>query len=378
MKPTFRSIAALGLAACLAGPASAQNGPLKSNLKRALVYFYNYAGDHTNTPAWCGYLMKLGADHGIAIDTTRNPSVFTTANLANYQAIVLFNAYLFGQSMSQSQKDAVHDWYKQNRGIACFHQCVKNSWGGSYPNWYDSLMGGHYKVAAGYATGPVYVDADAAGSDLAMNSDSTPVAAGTSMKWNDEWYGYDESPIGKPNTKMIWTAKKSNFSFNFPLSGDVQPMAWARETNGGRFILNSMYHTSDIMKTTDAALKKFHDGAFIGALRWVAGYTGCTDPSQPGYNPKATQNDPAMCGTVSTIRVEGPWKNVPGEARRLRVSFSGPGEHTLELFDSRGRKVLFERGRGARAYGFDRLGPGVYHLQARSGAESFRRSFLIL
>ncbi|MBW8886176.1 MAG: ThuA domain-containing protein [Fibrobacteres bacterium] len=130
------------MAACIWAPSHAASGPITSNLKRALIYFYNYAGDHTNTPAWCGYIMKLGAAHGITIDTTRNPSTFTVANLSNYQAVVLFNAYYIGQSMSQTQKDALHDWYKQNLGIACIHQCVRNTWGGVAPNWYDSLMGG--------------------------------------------------------------------------------------------------------------------------------------------------------------------------------------------------------------------------------------------
>jgi len=369
--------AGLVLAACIWAPASAANGPITSNLKRALIYFYNYAGDHTNTPAWCGYLMKLGAAHGITIDTTRNPSTFTVANLSNYQAVVLFNAYYIGQSMSQTQKDALHDWYKQNRGIACFHQCVRNTWGGASPNWYDSLMGGHYIKAAGFGTGPVYVEPAVIGTDLAMNSDSTPVAAGTTMKWNDEWYTYDQTPVA-PDTKLLWTTKTSDHSFTFVLPGTVQPMAWARTTNGGRFVLNSMYHTNDLMQTTDAALKKFSDGALLGAMRWVAGYTGCTDPSKPGYNPQATHNDPKVCDATTTIDVRTPSRDVPGEAGRVRVSFTGAGEHTLDVYDSRGRKVFFIRGEGPHEYGLDQLGPGMYHLRARSGAESFNRSFLIL
>src|SRR3954470_13422033 len=96
---------ALGLTATIWAQPAAGYGPVTQNLKRALIYFYNYAGDHTNTPAWCGYLIKLGAAHGITIDTTRNPSNFTAANLSNYQAVVLFNAYLIGEGMSQNQKD---------------------------------------------------------------------------------------------------------------------------------------------------------------------------------------------------------------------------------------------------------------------------------
>jgi hypothetical protein len=377
-------LATMALTACLSGPAMAQSGPLKSNLKKALIYFYNYAGDHTNTPDWCGYLIKLGAAHGIAIDTTRNQSNFTAANLANYQAVVLFNAYLVGQNMSQTQKDALRDWYGKNRGIACFHQCVKNSWGGASPNWYDSLMGGHYIKAAGFGTGPVTVEAGVTGTDLAMNSDSTPVAAGASQKWNDEWYTYDQTPV-MPGTKLIWTTKAAEHSFTFVLPGEVQPMAWARVTNGGRFVLNSMYHTSDLMKTTDAALKKFNDGQFLGSMRWAAGYAGCTDAASKYYNPQATHNDPKVCsdgvftGTVPIrigVNVSAGKKAIA--AGRLRITFAGEGAHTLAVFDSRGRKVYGLTGQGPREYGFESLRPGVYFLQARSGQETFHRSFMLL
>ena len=378
------TLATLALTACLCAPSMAQNGPIKSNLKKALIYFYNYAGDHTNTPDWCGYIMKLGAAHGIAIDTTRNQSNFTAANLANYQAVVLFNAYLIGQNMSQSQKDALHDWYKANRGIACFHQCVKNSWGGASPNWYDSLMGGHYIKAAGFGTGPLYLESAVAGTDLAMNSDSTSVAAGTTMRWNDEWYTYDQTPV-LPGTKMIWTTRKADHGFTFVLAGDVQPMAWARVTNGGRFILNSMYHTSDVMKTTDAALKKFNDGQFLGSMRWVAGYAGCTDANSKYYNPQATHNDPKVCtegvfsGTLPIrIGVNAPAGKSAMEAGRLRVSFAGEGAHTLDAYDSHGRKVYSVTGSGSREYGFASLRPGVYYLKARSGNETFSRKFMLL
>lgn len=383
MKP--RIPAALAFALALCAPALAQNGPIKTNLKSALIYFYNYAGDHTNTPDWCGYIMKLGAAHGIAIDTTRKQSDFTAANLSKYQAVVLFNAYLIGQNMSQSQKDALHDWYKANRGIACFHQCVKNSWGGAAPNWYDSLMGGHYIKAAGFGTGPVTVEAAVAGTDLAMNSDSTPVAAGTSLKWNDEWYTYDQTPV-MTGTKLVWTTKTTDHSFSFVLPGTVQPMTWARVTNGGRFVLNSMYHTDDIRKTTDAALKKFNDGQFLGSMRWVAGYMGCTEAGSKYYNPQATHNDPKVCSEgvfsdgTTPIRIG---MNLPDgkkaiEAGRLRISFAGAGAHSLEVYDSRGSKVYAAAGRGEREYGFGSLRPGVYFLKARSGRETFSRSFMLL
>jgi hypothetical protein len=81
---------------------------------------------------------------------------------------------------------------------------------------------------------------------------------------------------------------------------------------------------------------------------------------------------------ATTIVIRTPSRDVPGEAGRMRVSFTGPQEHTLEVFDARGRRAYSARGNGPHEYGFDRLKPGMYHVRARSGAESFSRSVLIL
>ena len=163
-------------------------------------------------------------------------------------------------------------------------------------------------------------------------------------------------------------------------------MAWARVTNGGRFILNSMYHTSDIMTTTDAALKKFNDGSFLGSMRWVAGYMGCTDSKSQYYNAQATHNDPLVCsdgkfsdGTVPIrIGVNAAASEKAIGARRLRISFAGPDSHSLDVYDSRGRKAYSVSGRGPKEYGFAQLRPGFYVLSARSGKETFHRGFLLL
>lgn len=374
--------AALAFCALFSASASAQNGPVSSNLKRVLVYMYNYQSDHANTPAWGGYLMKLGVEHGFTVDTTRSQSVFTPANLANYQAVILFNAYLIGLQMTATQKEALRSWYAANRGLACYHQCVKNSWGGDYPNWYDSLMGVRYKTYAGFSPGPVYVDAGVVGGDLAASSDGTRYEADHTLSWDDEWYTYEANPANLQKTRIIWTTRRSAFNFGtgasgFAVAGETQPVAWAREEAGGRFILNSLFHRDAARTSTNAQLRQFVDGSFLGALRYLAGYTGCTDRASSQYNPKATHLGAGACAT-NAIRISGPSGKGPREAGRFRLAFAGSGPHRVEVFDSRGRKAFHAAGLGAKEYGFGSLTAGVYHLKARSGAETINRSFLLL
>src|SRR3989338_4838517 len=167
-------ILALGVLIFALTPSWSQNGPVTSRLSRVLFYFYNFgASDHQNTPTYGVWLRNLGTTHGFTVDTTRSQSVFTAANLNNYQVIFLFSAYYFGINMTAAQRSAVQTWFGSNNGMACFHQCVRNQWGGTYPNWYDSLMGVQYQTYAGFGSGPAYLHADVVGTDLGMGITNT-------------------------------------------------------------------------------------------------------------------------------------------------------------------------------------------------------------
>lgn len=373
---------ALTLALAMAATGTwAQNGPVTSNLKKVLLYLSGYGSDHANTVLYAGHFMALGASNGFTVDTTRSSSVFTSANLANYQALVLFNAYNWGTSLSATQKDAVRNWYAANRGLACFHQCTKHDWGAA-PSWMDNVMGVRYHTWAGFGTGPVYVHADAVGTDLAMSSTGTGYAADFTLSWDDEWYTYQANPDPLPNTKMIWTTKRSAFSFaaSFYLAGEVQPMAWAREVEGGRYVMNSLFHRDVPRTSTNPQMRQFVDGAFLGSMRFIAGYTGCKDANYREYNPKATHQGSGACVTpnVSGIRVAEAPRSSGGQAGGIDVSVTQPGPHTVEIFDAAGKEVFARRGAGAAAYAFTRGKAGMHYVRIRSAGTTISKRFMLL
>jgi Trehalose utilisation len=386
MKPKFSILASLILGLSL--PIMAQNGPVTSNLKRVLVYFYGYGGsDHQNTPTYAAYFRTLGAAHGFTADTTQSQSVFTAANLANYQAIVLFSAYNFGTNMTAGQRAAVESWYKGNRGIACFHQCVRNLWGGNYPNWYDSLMGAQYQTWAGFGTGPVYVNAAVQGTDLAMGISSTgtttPYAADFTQRWDDEWYTYTSVPGATTlggKTQLIWTTKRGDHTFgtNFVAPGESQPMAWAREVGGGRFVLNSSFHRDAPRTSTNATLRQFIDGAFVGTLRYIAGYTGCMDNKYAEYNPKATHQGADACVTPlgTGIRFSGIDAKSTVTWRDMKVGITAHGAHKVELFGPDGKAIQTRSGNGPKTYSFDAMrASGIHFVRVVAGGSTVTKRF---
>lgn len=381
---SYRILLIAGAMSLAPSAAVGQEGPVVSNLKRALVYIYGYSAvDHQNTTAYAGHLMALGRAHGFNVDTTRSHAAFTPANLANYQAVVLFSAYAFGAALSAAQKDALKAWYSGNRGLACFHQCAKNDWGGA-PNWFDNLMGVRYQTYAGFKTGPIFVHADAVGTDLAMSSAGTPYAADYTLSWDDEWYTYQANPEPLPGTRMIWTTRRSALDFGsgssgFYLPGEIQPMAWARDAEGGRFVMNSMFHRDVPRTSTNPQLRQFIDGAFLGTLRHIAGYTGCTQPGYREYNPKATHLDAGACLTPAAtgIRAEAA-RSASGDPGGIDIDFALPGPHEIDIFDASGRLAYSRRGREPARYRFARGSAGLHYARIRQGSTAFSKRFLLL
>ncbi|MCD6024813.1 MAG: glycosyl hydrolase [Fibrobacteria bacterium] len=379
-KKLSRALALSAVCLAFAPGKSEAVGPITSRLNKVLLYFYNYGTDHTNTIAYVAYVKALGAANGFTVDTTRSQGVFTQTNLANYDVLFLFSAYYFGRAMSASQKGAVESWYAGNKGIACFHQCVRNEWGGTAPNWYDQLMGPTYATYAGFGVGPVYVDSAAAGTDLAMSSAGAQYPPGYRITWDDEWYTYTSRPETHPNTKKILTTRKSEQSGkNWNASqGEVITMAWSREILGGRYVLSSFFHTDQPRTSTVDTLRKFIDGHYLGVLRYLAGYTGCTDSTNVNYNPKATHNDPAVCGAVS-VKFADRTGNESIIFGNLSVSFAGKESHWVEVYTMQGKKVASAKGRGPRQYKFPQIKQsGFYVMKAGTPGKSLSKKVFVL
>jgi hypothetical protein len=226
------------------------------------------------------------------------------------------------------------------------------------------MMGREYDNFAGNTTGPVWLDAEGFGQAYGPGS---PDSINQSYSWNDEWYVYAGNPRGTPGTKMVWTTKRSAFptsGWNMT-TGEDKPVTWFREYGGGRFSLNGMYHTSVVATTTNTALRSFFNRSFIANMRFLAGYDGCKDSTYAEYNPKATHQKAGACVNPTVIKVG---KAGDGEERvkldDFKISFSQPGSHSVEIFNTAGTRLVSHRGEGTREYRFSEIRqPGIYFVR---------------
>lgn len=359
-------------AACAAfapGDASAV-GPVTSRMTTAKFSLMkgNWGSDHNSTtPVNFKWMAQIMADSGIAVDTfnlNSSQAPLTADNLAKYDVMVWYNVYRmyeFFTSPAANTGNRIQAWYENgNKGLACFHQCVRHSgW-----SWWGTMMGREYDNFAGNTTGPLWLDAEGFAEAYGPGS---PDTVNQSYSWNDEWYVYTGNPRGTPGTKMVWTTKRSAFpssGWNMT-AGEDKPVTWFREFGGGRFSLNGMYHTSVLATSTNPALRSFFNRSFISNMRFLAGYDGCKDSTYVEYNPKATHQKAGACVTPTFINVGKVGQGV--ERVRLddfKISFSQPGSHSVEIFNTAGARVASHRGEGTREYRFSEIRqPGIYYVK---------------
>ncbi len=358
-------------AALLLGLASAQNGPIVSRLTTAKFSLMKgwWGSDHdASTPVNFKYFKALATTYGITMDTfnlNTSTAPLTAANLANYDVMVWYNVYRMYEHFDTATGNRIQRWYENgNKGLACIHQCVRSSQtsAGTPWTWWINMMGKDYiDYAASGVSGPVFVDNEA----MATIYPPGLVTAGQKFTWSDEWYIYVGNPRGTSGTQMMWTTADSLFTGTYKKTmGNDHPLVWIRNFDKGRFIVNGMYHTT-ALATATGALRAFADSSFIGQLRFLAGYAGCTDSNYTEYNKKATHLGTNACVTprgTNTVWLTGNKNGVKLDA--FRLSFSQPGSHSVEIFNTSGVRVTVRHGEGTREYNFaEILKPGVYFVK---------------
>lgn len=382
------TLAFLGLALA-ATDAAAQNGPVTSRLTTAKFALMRgwWGNDHdATTPTTFAYIAQLAKSNGVQIDTVTlgtliggsqsNPSAITAAGavalsdtgLAKYDVIIWYNVYRMYHVMDAAMRSRIENWYNnQNRGLACFHQCVRAADNGALQQgltweWWHDMMGKPYTIFAGQGNGPVYLDAEAHGDIYGSFR-----APGDSFTINDEFYNYEGPLRGTQGTRIQLRTKKSRLpsGWNIPVREDNEDMAiaWIREYRGGRFVLNGLFHTNQITTAT-GALRQFFDSTLVGTMRFLAGYDGCKDSNYVEYNPKATHQPPGACQTPTFIPVGRAGDDARMRVDEFRIRFTQPGAHRVEVFGTSGRRVAQRKGEGTGEYRFSEIRePGVYYVR---------------
>src|SRR3954454_1846863 len=214
-------------------------------LQNVLVFSKTAGFRHDSIPQGIAAVQQLGAQNGFAVDATEDASVFTDANLAQYDVIVFMSTT--GDILNADQQGAFERYMHNGGGYAGVHAAADTEYIWPY---YGQMIGAYFKSHPdGTPQATVRIeDAD------------EPSTTGLPTAWvrNDEWYsyqkpnnpfvgGWDASIVDySPRTSgvhVLATVDESTYTEEDGTPDDDHPIAWCSNFDGGRVWYTGMGHT---------------------------------------------------------------------------------------------------------------------------------------
>jgi uncharacterized protein len=245
-----RFITALLLCAAVA-PAAGQ---------KILVYTRNYTPDgkgyvHDNIAASVAAIRKLGAANGFGVDASDDPTVFATANLKQYRALVFSNSN--NQAFeTDAQRDAFKAFIRSGGGFVGIHSAS-----GSEREWeyYQHVVGAKFKRHPKLQPFTVKVVAR-----------RFPAARGlpAGFEWEDECYYVEKL---QPGVKLVLVTDPLKVvdpqfaSDPGDLIKGMRPLAWYQTFDGGREFYLALGHKKEDYE--NPILTRL----ILGGIQWAMG-----------------------------------------------------------------------------------------------------------
>ncbi|GAB3934442.1 hypothetical protein GCM10027614_07460 [Micromonospora vulcania] len=209
------------LATLVAPPAPASAAPLT----KVLVFSKTAGFRHSSIPNGIAAIQQLGSANGFTVTATEDAGQFTTANLAQYQAVVFLSTT--GDVLNATQQTALESYLGSGGGYVGVHAAADTEY--DWP-WYGGLVGAWFSSHPAIQTATIRVE-----------DRSNPSTAHLGDTWvrADEWYNYRTNP---GRTWVLASLDESSYSGGS--MGD-HPITWCKAYGGGRAWYTGLGHTEE-------------------------------------------------------------------------------------------------------------------------------------
>ncbi|NCI51040.1 ThuA domain-containing protein [Sediminibacterium roseum] len=214
-------LASFSIAACLFFSFT-----VEKKMKRILVYSKTKGYHHASIPAGIAAIQKLGAENRFAVDTTTDSTFFTKRTLKKYAAVVFMSTT--GNVLTDDQQAAFEKYIRGGGGFVGIHAATDTEY--DWP-WYNKLVGAYFKSHPKQQKAIIQV------------VDSTHISTRhLPQKWErfDEWYNFKSLQNG---LHVLLTIDEKSYTGGE--NGDVHPMAWYHDFDGGRSFYTELGHTDE-------------------------------------------------------------------------------------------------------------------------------------
>ncbi len=223
-------------------------GQKREGTPKVLVFSKTMGFKHASIPAGIAAISKLGAEHGFAVDTTKNAELFTEDNLKQYSAVIFLSTT--GNILNHYQEAAFERYIQAGGGFVGVHAAADTEydWG-----WYNNLVGAYF---LSHPSGTPEADF------IIKDKNFVATAFFTDSVWSrsDEIYNYKKI---NPDVNVIMTVDESTYEGGE--NGAVHPFAWYHEFDGGRAFYTGAGHTEESF-TEDLFLKHL-----LGGIQYAIG-----------------------------------------------------------------------------------------------------------
>jgi type 1 glutamine amidotransferase len=215
-------------------------------LSKVLVFSKTAGFRHSSIPNGIAAIQTLGTQNGFAVTATEDAAQFTTANLAQYQAVVWLSTT--GDVLNDAQQAAFQSYIAAGGGYVGVHAAADTEY--DWP-WYGGLVGAYFlsHPAIQQATFRVEDTGNVATAHLPQN-------------WvrSDELYNYRTNP--RASVRVLMNLDESTYSGGS--MGD-HPITWCQNYAGGRAFYTGLGHTEE--SYTDSNFTRM----LLGAIQYAGG-----------------------------------------------------------------------------------------------------------
>ncbi|MER7362742.1 ThuA domain-containing protein [Nonomuraea wenchangensis] len=247
------TVAAITVAATVTPAVPAQAAAFK-----VLVFSKTAGFRHDSIPTGIQAIRDLGTANDFAVDATEDSNAFTTANLAQYKAVVFLSTT--GDVLNDNQQAAFQTYVDGGGGYVGVHSAADTEYNWPY---YGQLMG------AWFNNHPAIQQATVRTEDRAH---AATAHLGTTWSRTDEWYNYRTNP--RPNVRVLQSLDEGSYSGGG--MGD-HPITWCHPQSAGRAFYTGLGHTQE--SYADPNFRAL----LLGGIRYTAKATNADCRPETGY-----------------------------------------------------------------------------------------------
>jgi type 1 glutamine amidotransferase len=320
-------------------------------LTKVLVFSKTAGFRHSSIPNGIAAIQQLGSANGFTVTATEDANQFTTANLAQFQAVIWLSTT--GDVLNATQQTAFQSYIGSGGGYVGIHAAADTEYDWA---WYGGLVGAYFQSHPAIQT-----------AQLRVEDNTNPSTSHLPATWtrSDEWYNYRTSP--RPNVKVLMNLNEASYSGGS--MGD-HPITWCQAYQGGRAWYTGLGHTEQTY--TDTNFTRM----LLGGIRVAAGAVaancapGPVNPGGTALRARANNLYVSAAGTSALIAN----KAAIGATERFDLVDRGGGN--IALRSRSNNQFVCAENAGAAALVANRTAAGAWETFAlvrnANGSVSFR------